>query len=195
MINALNRALDNREMRYTELNQASSRSHLLIMFNFETSVEVYKRDEKGNFMVDEKGKWIYEFVERSGKLTFIDLAGSERMANLGIDVLLYEEALFINESLQFLGRVIYWLAKGIPHRRLPFNENLLTALLRDTLGGGAETLMIVNISPSAYDRESTMDSLMFAKQTGRIKNHTGEIDDFLVNKEVVEEGLKWLVKY
>ena len=35
MIKALNRALDNREMRHTEANETSSRSHLLIMLNTE----------------------------------------------------------------------------------------------------------------------------------------------------------------
>ncbi|MFN9909329.1 MAG: hypothetical protein ACK56F_24965 [bacterium] len=47
-----------------------------------------------------------------GKLTFIDLAGSERLANIGFEEHLYEEGLFINESLQCLGKLIDRLASG-----------------------------------------------------------------------------------
>ena len=66
-------------MRSTDINEASSRSHLLFLLRFE--------------QVTQQGE-----VLRS-KITFVDLAGSERVAKIKIDELLYEEALFINESL------------------------------------------------------------------------------------------------
>jgi hypothetical protein len=67
-------------MRSTNANETSSRSHLLC------SLVLKYRLEKG-------GPWKF------AKITFVDLAGSERLALLGYDISLYEEAIFINESL------------------------------------------------------------------------------------------------
>lgn len=91
LIEILNRGLDNRLMRSTEANEASSRSHLLFALTF-THI----------------GKKTGNKVE--GKLMFVDLAGSERLAMLGYTLYLYEEAIFINESLAVLGRIIRRLA-------------------------------------------------------------------------------------
>ena len=88
----LNKGLDNRLMRSTEANQASSRSHLLFALLFSHTVE---------------GK------RMKGKIMFVDLAGSERLANLGFTLFLYEEAMFINESLAVFGRLIWKLSKNI----------------------------------------------------------------------------------
>ena len=64
---------------------------------------------------------------------FIDLAGSERVATINMTEPLYEEALFINESLKYLGYIVKWLASGKPHAELKFNYNVMTSLVRDTL--------------------------------------------------------------
>ena len=76
-------------MRSNTFNEASSRSHLLFTMHFPAHA----------------GK-------PSGKITFVDLAGSERLAVIDLDHMLYEEALFINESLKFLGFIVRWLASG-----------------------------------------------------------------------------------
>lgn len=76
-------------MRSNEVNEASSRSHLLLTMKFDT---------------------IVDGILKRGKLVFIDLAGSERVAVINLDHLLYEEALFINESLKYLGFIVRWLA-------------------------------------------------------------------------------------
>jgi hypothetical protein len=76
LIKIFNRGLDNRVMRATDVNEASSRSHLLFSIKIE-AIEFNK-------------------VSSVGKLTFIDLAGSERLAQIGFEENLYEEALFIN---------------------------------------------------------------------------------------------------
>ena len=87
------RGLDNRLMRSNDVNETSSRSHLLFI------CRLSKMDRKTQKV-------------SSGKITFVDLAGSERLANLEFDEDLYEEAIFINESLQFLGRTLYCLSDG-----------------------------------------------------------------------------------
>ena len=100
-INAINTGLDNRLMRSTNMNETSSRSHLLISL-------VLKFKERGT------GR------RRTGKITFIDLAGSERLALIGADAGLYEEALFINESLTYLGFVVRQLSRKFDYRRIGF---------------------------------------------------------------------------
>lgn len=47
--------------------------------------------------------------------------------------------------------------------------------MKDSLGGNAKTLMIVNISPSIFDLKQTRDTLEFATQTGKIKNQAGKL--------------------
>jgi hypothetical protein len=43
-----------------------------------------------------------------------------------------------------------------------YEGNILTQLLKNSIGGDAMTLMIVNIAPSNFDLEATMDTLRFA---------------------------------
>jgi hypothetical protein len=100
---------------------------------------------------------------------FVDLAGSERLANLGFSLYLYEEAIFINESLAILGKIIWRLSRGTKPEDIDYNCNLLTSLLKDTLGGEARTLMFVCIGPSIMDIEATRDTLRFAQSTGKIR--------------------------
>ena len=149
LIAILNAGLDNRLMRDTVANQASSRSHLLFAVTF-----THTRKDRST-------------VE--GKIMFVDLAGSERLAMLGYTLYLYEEAIFINESLSVLGRIIWRLSRGDQPEKINYNGNILTSLLRDTLGGKAFTTMLVCIGPSIMDIEATRDTFRFAQSTGKIK--------------------------
>lgn len=79
LIKIFNDGLDHRLMRDTEVNEASSRSHMLFIISIKS--------------------WIDLGQIRHSKLTFVDLAGSERLAAINFDEFLYEEAIFINESL------------------------------------------------------------------------------------------------
>jgi len=154
LISCFNDGLDQRLMRSTDVNEASSRSHLLFTITFDTEVE-------GGM--------------KKGKLVFVDLAGSERVAVINLDHMLYEEALFINESLKYLGYIVKWLASGKPHAELKFNYNVMTSLVRDTLGGSALSVFFFCISPSNYDIEATSDTLNFSQYTGKIKCKRGEL--------------------
>lgn len=143
-------------MRSTDANEFSSRSHLI----FTVRIDKRPRDQQ-------TGKSVI------GKLSFIDLAGSESLVKIGNNPKVYEEGLSINESLQCLGYVIRELASGKTKEQVNYNSHLLTQAMRDSLGGNAKTLMIVNISPSIYDLTQTRSTLDFAKQTGKIENKAG----------------------
>jgi len=157
LIKIFNTGVDNRVMRSTDVNETSSRSHLLFSIRIEKS---HKETKK---------------LVTVGKLTFIDLAGSERLAHIGFEEELYEEGLFINESLNYLGNCIDKLVKGTKHEDVDFHWNPLTHLLMDSIGGNSRTLLIVCISPSLFDIEATKSTLLFAENTGRIKNHIGKL--------------------
>lgn len=154
LIKIFDRGLDNRLMRSTDVNETSSRSHLLFEMELDS---------------------VSQGVRRQGKLLIVDLAGSERVACIHIEEPLYEEALFINESLKYLGYLIRCLAADHDHAALNFNLNRVTSLLSDYIGGNSQTLMFICISPSEFDLEATQDSLKFAEETGRVKNYQGEI--------------------
>ena len=83
-------------MRSTDENEVSSRSHLIF------SITLTKKSK------EDKNKVTY------GKLTLIDLAGSESLARIGVDQSIFHESLAINKSLAHLGFSIQQLAKGVP---------------------------------------------------------------------------------
>jgi len=85
-----------------------------------------------------------------GKLSLIDLAGSERgtvTENRGIRL---REGAKINTSLLALANCINALGdktkKGF---FVPFRDSKLTRMLKDSLGGNCKTVMIATIAPSS----------------------------------------------
>jgi len=109
---------------------------------------------------------------RIGKLSLIDLAGSERASkthNRGIRMI---EGANINRSLLALGNCINALhennSKGQTNY-IPFRDSKLTRLLKDSLGGNCRTVMIANISPSSACYEDTHNTLKYANRAKNIK--------------------------
>ena len=74
-----------------------------------------------------------------------------------------------------MGYVIRELAQGKKKEDIDYNAHILTQAMKDSLGGNAKTLMIVNISPSMFNVKQTRDTLEFAQQTGKIKNQAGKL--------------------
>ena len=105
---------------------------------------------------------------KSGKLNFIDLAGSEKISKTGARGETLEEAKKINQSLSALGMVIKALADGKPH--IPYRDSKLTRLLQDSLGGNTKTTLIVGVSPADDNIEESISTLNFAKRAKTIKN-------------------------
>jgi len=145
--------LQNRVTRSTNMNDDSSRSHILLMI----TVEVTDR-ASGN-------TW-------SGKITLVDLAGSERIGKSGAVGDCQKEAIEINKALTALGDVIESLTRS-PGRTpvsVPYRNHKLTQLLSDSLGGTAKTLMFVNISPARSEVDETLNSLAYASRARSIQN-------------------------
>ncbi|RNC54920.1 putative Unc104-like kinesin, partial [Trypanosoma cruzi] len=117
----------------TKMSELSSRSHAM----FTIIVEVMEGDETSPTSY------------RVGKLNIVDLAGSEKLRQVGATGQRLEETKKINKSLHELGNVISALANksGGRNRHVPFRNSVLTSALRDSLGGNCKTTLIACISP------------------------------------------------
>lgn len=84
----------------------------------------------------------------SGRLTFIDLAGSERGADTAkCDRITRMEGAEINTSLLALKEVIRALATGSSLRRIPFRGSKLTQVLKESfVGKKSRTVMVSRIN-------------------------------------------------
>lgn len=105
---------------------------------------------------------------RTAKLSMIDLAGSERASATGCTGARFAEGANINKSLLALGNCINSLADG--HRHIPYRDSKLTRLLKDSLGGNCQTVMIANVSPSSLTYEDTYNTLKYATRAKKIKS-------------------------
>eukprot|EP00736_Rhodelphis_marinus_P000365 Rmarinus@m.2288 len=148
----------NRATGVTNMNQHSSRSHLLVTITIESSMQSSRAGAP---------------VERCfGKLHLCDLAGSENVNKSGATGARLKEAQFINKSLSALRGVITALAKnselsapGSSSKEkpafVPYRDSKLTHLLKDSLGFSAKVIMFVNLSPYYRSRDETVSSLRF----------------------------------
>ena len=94
---------------------------------------------------------------KGGKLSLIDLAGSERANKTGVVMAggratkRLNEGANINRSLLALANCINALASD-RGGHVPYRDSKLTRLLKDSLGGNCRTMMIANVSPGICRR-------------------------------------------
>lgn len=138
----------NRTQHPTDANAESSRSHAI----FQVHIRMTDRSSS---------------MKKTVKLSMIDLAGSERAASTKGLGLRFKEGANINKSLLALGNCINKLADGMKH--VPYRDSNLTRILKDSLGGNCQTLMIANISPSSLTYEDTYNTLKYASRTKKIR--------------------------
>ncbi|KDR06177.1 kinesin-like protein KIF18A [Zootermopsis nevadensis] len=138
----------NRTQHPTDSNAESSRSHSVFQLYIRMT---NKLDRNLKIM----------------KLSMIDLAGSERGSATGCKGMRFTEGSNINKSLLALGNCINSLAGGLKH--IPYRDSKLTRLLKDSLGGNCQTVMIANVSPSSNSYEDTYNTLKYATRAKKIK--------------------------
>ncbi|KAE8719096.1 Diaminopimelate epimerase family protein isoform 1 [Hibiscus syriacus] len=109
-------------------------------------------------------------------VSFVNIMlGSENISRSGAREGRAREAGKINKSLITLGRVI---SAPVEHSAIPYRDNKLTRLLRDSLGGKTKTCIIATISPSAHSLEETLSTLDYAHRAKNIKNRPKCRNDF-----------------
>ncbi|GMI86293.1 ZWICHEL, KINESIN-LIKE CALMODULIN-BINDING PROTEIN, POTATO KINESIN-LIKE CALMODULIN-BINDING PROTEIN [Hibiscus trionum] len=165
----IQRGSERRHTSGTQMNEESSRSHLILSVVIEST----------NLQTQSVAR---------GKLSFVDLAGSERVKKSGSVGDQLKEAQSINKSLSALGDVISALSSGAQH--IPYRNHKLTLLMSDSLGGNAKTLMFVNVSPVESNLDETYNSLTYASRVQSIMNDASKN---VSSKEVAR--LKRLVAY
>uniref|UniRef100_A0A8C3JED8 Kinesin-like protein n=1 Tax=Calidris pygmaea TaxID=425635 RepID=A0A8C3JED8_9CHAR len=143
-LNLLFEGETNRVITEHTLNKNSSRSHCIFTIYIESRFRVFS-----------DGKCV------NSKINLIDLAGSERLSKTGSEGQVLKEATYINKSLSFLEQIIVALAD--PKRdHIPFRQSKLTHVLKDSLGGNCNTVLVANICGEAVHVEETLSSLRFA---------------------------------
>ena len=106
--------------------------------------------------------------ETTGKMSFIDLAGSERGADTTHnDRKTRLEGAEINKSLLALKECIRSLYQE--HDHTPFRGSKLTQVLRDSFTGSCKTVMIATISPNISNCEHTLNTLRYAYRVKEIR--------------------------
>lgn len=163
----------NRAISETAMNTNSSRSHCIFTITLEAR-------PNGS-----------ETIRRS-KLHLVDLAGSERVHKTGSVGRTLKEAGYINGSLMCLQMVIIALherAKG-DRTHIPYRSSMMTAMLRDSLGGNCKTSMIATMSPEDEQTNESISTCRFAQSVARVSNVAivnEEVDPALVIKRLKSE--------
>jgi len=142
---ALDRGNMNRAKASTNLNEHSSRSHMILRIDVTSGVGETKN---------------------KGTLYLVDLAGSERVRKSEVEGQALKEAQHINKSLSALGNVMEALDRKSSH--VPYRDSKLTHLLQNALGGNSRTMMVVTVCPHNDSYDETTFALKFATRVRRI---------------------------
>ncbi|KAL5852397.1 hypothetical protein ACOSQ3_007515 [Xanthoceras sorbifolium] len=138
----------------TGANEESSRSHAILQLVVKKHSEIKESKRNNDANESKAGKVV-------GKISFIDLAGSERGADTtDNDRQTRIEGAEINKSLLALKECIRALDNDQIH--IPFRGSKLTEVLRDSFVGNSRTVMISCISPNAGSCEHTLNTLRYA---------------------------------
>lgn len=159
-LNLLFEGETNRIIAQHALNKRSSRSHCV----FTIYIESHSR-------VESNTKYV------TSKLNFVDLAGSERLGKTLSVGETQVEAMYINKSLTFLEQAVIALAD---RRRdhVPFRQSKLTHVLKDSIGGKCNTLLIANIWGEAVHIEETLSTMRFGSRMMNVPSEPAVTERF-----------------
>ncbi|KAJ3234405.1 Kinesin-like protein kif24 [Chytriomyces hyalinus] len=123
-----------------------------------------------------------------GKLSFIDLAGSERGADRGdSDQKTRMEGSEINKSLLALKECIRALDQDSKHT--PFRQSKLTQVLKDSFIGNSRTCMIATVSPNSGNSEHSLNTLRYAYRVKELKGDGQSQDSTRDDSKEYSEGI------
>ncbi|XP_075252717.1 kinesin-like protein KIF27 [Convolutriloba macropyga] len=147
-----------RRTEATQMNERSSRSHSIFTLILERRGET-------------KSKLTSEVDCLSSKIHFVDLAGSERASKTGNIGERFKESIHINTGLLALGNVISALSdQKRKSGHIPYRDAKITRLLKDSLGGNSNTVMITCVSPTFNNFDESLNSLKYANRAKNIRN-------------------------
>ena len=135
----------------TNNNETSSRSHAVLR------ISLNNKDNNSNDMT-------------IGRFILVDLAGSEKTnshLNNTNNNNNNNNSNNINKSLLALGVCINALASK--SKFIPWRNSKLTRILKDSLGGNSRIVMISTISPSVYNLDETINTLVYSNRAKNIQ--------------------------
>jgi hypothetical protein len=171
LLQAMAQAHQQRSTGATGANMASSRSHQIMQLVLKEPAPASNNVPAGGYAHGSRRRSVAtgpaQPIQR-GKLSFIDLAGSERGADTtSNDKQTRLEGAEINTSLLALKEVIRSLERK--HGHTPFRGSKLTQVLKDSfIGDRSRTCMIACVSPSHSNCEHTLNTIRYAD---RVKEH------------------------
>jgi hypothetical protein len=167
VMHLLKRGNSNRATATTDMNEHSSRSHMVLSVDVESGLGTSSMNK--------------------GTLYLVDLAGSERVRKSNVEGDNLKEAGFINKSLSALGNVMEALDRRATH--IPFRDSKLTSLLQNALGGNSRTMMVVTTCPVDKFFDESVHALQFATRVRRIQVGAAQRN---VSSKNLEETVKAL---
>ena len=170
LMNLLSHAESNKMRAATAMNDRSSRSHSVLIFN------ILQTDENTNMMV-------------KSTLHLVDLAGSERLKKSKVEGVHKKEAIGINGSLLVLGKCISALVEK--KRHVPYYESKLTTLLRQCFGGNSRTTAMMCARMDDDHGNETLQSLRFGERCAAVSNMVAsKATNAKAAVEAIEKSLK-----
>ncbi|KAK1947918.1 Diatom spindle kinesin-1 [Phytophthora citrophthora] len=166
LLQVINKGNSLRTTHATEVNDVSSRSHCICQINL-------REKESGRL---------------HGKLSLIDLAGSER----GEDTKNHNrqrrmESAEINRSLLALKECFRALDSGGRGAHIPFRASKLTQVLKDSfVNAKARTVMIAAVSPCASSSDHTLNTLRYADRVKEKRVSADAFDEGNVDSDPVD---------
>ena len=143
-----------RRTEATQMNERSSRSHCIFTLILERKLS----KSAGTDCL-------------SSKIHFVDLAGSERASKTGNIGERFKESIHINTGLLALGNVISALSDNKRKSgHIPYRDAKITRLLKDSLGGNSNTVMITCVPPTFNNFDESLNSLKYANRAKNIRN-------------------------
>lgn len=156
IMTTIGNGLEMRTSGRTGANDTSSRSHAILQMELK-----YKRYSGSN--------------ATHARMSFIDLAGSERGADtVDQDRQTRLDGAEINKSLLALKECIR--ALDLEKNHLPFRGSKLTQVLKDSFTGNSKTTMIANVSPANSCVEHTLNTLRYADRVKEMKKEGDSIN-------------------
>lgn len=176
----------NRSTGQTQANADSSRSHAVLQLSLRKNAGRSRRNTecgKTSCIANLRFYWILLnlilcfWLSSLGRLTFIDLAGSERGADTANTCRTTRmEGAEINKSLLALKEVIRALATGDSMKRIPFRGSKLTQVLKEGfVGKNSRTVMVTCVAPNMSNCDHTLNTLRYADRVKERDPETGKL--------------------
>ena len=189
LMELINEGATNRSTGTTSRNADSSRSHAVLQLSLRKTVGGRKKNvEHGTYILlltvyDPLCTYLshkfpsFSIMLLSGRMTFIDLAGSERGADTSsCSRATRLEGAEINTSLLALKEVIRALATGGNMTHIPFRGSKLTQVLKDSfVGERSRCCMVACISPDIGNCDQTLNTLRYADRVKERNPETGAL--------------------